>query len=557
MVKKHEDELHPAIPKLIEDLEQHKISRREFLRFATLLGVSAVTAYGLAGLTAPRKAMAAMPKGGTVRISMRVLDVKDPHTWSWVFDSNVGRQLVEYLTKTGHDNVTRPYLLEKWEASDDLKTWDLHVRKGVKWHSGRPFTADDVTWNLKHVLDVATGSSVLGLMKGYMLEEYDTGKKDDKGNPKMSTRLWDANAIEKVNDGLVRLHLKEPQLAVPEHLFHYPLPMLDPEENGELKVGSNGTGPFDLVEHQVGVKSVLKARQDYWGEGPNIDKLEYLDLGDDPSAPLAALSSGQVHGVFEGDVSQLDVYKNIPDVVIHTVTTAQTAVARVKVGIDPFKDARVRKALRLAVDTKQCLAVAHRGLGAAGEHHHVCPVHPDYAKLPFMKRDVAAAKKLLKEAGHPNGISIEIAAQKEPAWELNAVQFMTQQWKEAGIKVKINVMPSTQYWDVWKKVPFGFTRWTHRPLGFMVLSLAYRSGVPWNETDYANPEFDKLLTKAEGTLDIDKRRKIIAEIENIMQEDGPLTQPIWRSVYSAYHKKVKGFKMHPTSYIFGQDLAIG
>ena len=99
MVKKHEDELHTAIPKLIEDLEQHKISRREFLRFATLLGVSAVTAYGLAGLTAPRKAMAAMPKGGTVRISMRVLDVKDPHTWSWVFDSNVGRQLVEYLVR--------------------------------------------------------------------------------------------------------------------------------------------------------------------------------------------------------------------------------------------------------------------------------------------------------------------------------------------------------------------------------------------------------------------------------------------------------------------------
>jgi len=74
MVKRHEDELHPAIPKLIEDLEQHKISRREFLRFATLLGVSAVTAYGLAGLTAPRKAMGAMPKGGTVRISMRVME---------------------------------------------------------------------------------------------------------------------------------------------------------------------------------------------------------------------------------------------------------------------------------------------------------------------------------------------------------------------------------------------------------------------------------------------------------------------------------------------------
>ena len=105
-------------------------------------------------------------------------------------------------------------------------------------------------------------------------------------------------------------------------------------------------------------------------------------------------------------------------------------------------------------------------------------------------------------------------------------------------------------------MPFGMTNWTHRPLGVMVLTLAYRSGAPWNESSYANPEFDALLTKAEGLLDVNKRREVMAEIQKLMQEDGPLVQPIWRSAFTAYDKRVKGFEMHPTAFIFGEQLAI-
>jgi peptide/nickel transport system substrate-binding protein len=105
-------------------------------------------------------------------------------------------------------------------------------------------------------------------------------------------------------------------------------------------------------------------------------------------------------------------------------------------------------------------------------------------------------------------------------------------------------------------VPFGFTEWTHRPLGFMVLALAYRTGVPWNESGYSNKEFDDLLSKAEGTVDVKARSEILGKLETIMQEDGPIVQPLWRSVYAAYDKRVQGFKVHPTLYIFGEELAI-
>ena len=553
---------HALVPTLKRQLAERQIGRREFVRYATLLGMAAPAAYAVASritgepLVSPVAAQGSLPKGGTLRLAMRCQDLKGPHTYSWVESSNSARQVVDYLTVTGVDNITRPGLIEKWEPSPDLKTWTLRVRKSVKWHNGRQFTADDVVWNIKRVLDPKTGSSVLGLMKGFLLEDYETGEKDDKGNPKKSSRLWDANAIQKVDDFTVKLNGKTAQLAVPEQLFHYPFLILDPAENGEFKVGSNGTGAFTLVENEVGRRQVLKARkQPYWGGGPYLDQLEFIDLGDDPAASVAALASKQVDGLYGADIVQLEALQKIPHVQMYQVTTAYTATARMQ-PVKPFDDKRVRQAMRYAIDSNAVLQIAHRGLGQPGEHHHVSPVHPEYAKLPMPSRDVARAKKLLAEAGYPNGIDTEIVCRPQPAWELLAVQTMVEQWKEAGIRVKINVMPSTQYWEVWTKVPFGFTTWAHRPLGIMSLALAYRSGGSWNESKYSNPEFDKLLTQAEGTLDVSSRREIMARLESILQDDGPIVQPVWRAIFTFHDKRVQGFKPHPTLYIFANQLAI-
>ena len=551
---------HVLIPTLKRQLADRQIDRREFLRYAVLLGVSLPAADAVArrltgeALVAPAAAQTPS-RGGTLRLGMRCQDLKTPHTYSWIESANSARQVLDYLTITGPDNITRPGLIEKWEASPDLKTWTLRVRRGVKWHNGRQFTADDVVWNLKHVLDPKTGSSVLGLMKGFLLEEYDTGDKDDKGNAKKSSRLWDANAVQKVDTYTVRLNGKTPQLAVPEQLFHYPLLIVDPTDNGEFKVGSNGTGAFTLVESEVGRRQILKARKDYWGGGPHLDELHFIDLGDDPAAAVSALASKQVDGLYGADITQLDALSKLPHVQMYQVPTAYTATARVQ-PVKPFDDKRVRQALRYAIDSNAVLQIAHKGLGQAGEHHHVSPVHPEYAKLPPFQRDVAKAKKLLAEAGYPNGIDTEIACKPQPGWELLAVQAMVEQWKEAGIRVKINVMPSTQYWEIWTKTPFGFTTWAHRPLGVMSLALAYRTGVPWNESKYSNPEFDRLLGMAEGTIEVAARREMMAQLEKMLQEDGPIVQPVWRAIFTFMDKRVQGFKVHPSLYIFGHQLGI-
>jgi peptide/nickel transport system substrate-binding protein len=223
----------------------------------------------------------------------------------------------------------------------------------------------------------------------------------------------------------------------------------------------------------------------------------------------------------------------------------------------PFDNKKLRQALQACINQQQVLDLAYRGKGVAGEDHHVSPIHPEYFKLPARKPDIEKAKALLKEAGHPGGIQLAIDCNNDVKWEIDAVQAMVEMWKPAGINVKINVLPGTQYWENWTKTPFGMTTWTHRPLGVMVLNLAYRSGVPWNETKYSNPEFDKALDDAGATLDVNERRKKMERLEKILQDDAIIMQPLWRSVFSAASTKVHNMKQHPTSYYQLNQVWVG
>ena len=486
---------------------------------------------------------------------MRVHEIKDPMATTWVEASNLCRQTNDYLVQTGQDNITRPLLAKSWEVSEDLKTWTFHIDPAAKYRSGKPFLAADAEWNIKRALDPKTGSSVLGLMKSYILTETPTGETKD-GKPVMASSLWDANAIQKVDDHTLRLNLKVAQLAVPEHLFHYPFPMLDPEQNGVYGTSVNGTGAFELVVYEPGRRATLKAIKDHWRGAPYLDTLEFIDLGNDSGALLAALASKQVDGLFEVDISQADAVEALPHIKMYPVATAQTAVARGKMNEKPFDDKRVRMALKLAIDPKKVEAIVFRGRSQPAEHTHVAPAYPDYSPIAAWQQDIPKAKALLAEAGYPNGLDTEISCKNQPAWESAVVTVMAEMWKEAGMRVKVNVMPASSYWDIWMKVPFGFTTWTHRPLAVMTLGLAYRTGGAWNESGYSNPEFDKLLAEAEATLDVDKRRVIMGKIEQIMLEDGPIVQPVWRAAMTGYDKKVQGFRMHPSQYIFGDQLAV-
>ena len=160
------------------------------------------------------------------------------------------RQVCEYLTFTGANNITLPWLLDKWEASDDVKTWTLYLRKGIKFNNGeelQPMMSSSTSeWFNPNV-----GSSMLGMM----------------------SYLQPTN-IEKVDDYTIKLHLDSGQIAVPDNLFHYPAQIMHRNFEGDFVKQPMGTGPFTLKEYAESERCVLKRRPDYYaGQGRAIAAL--------------------------------------------------------------------------------------------------------------------------------------------------------------------------------------------------------------------------------------------------------------------------------------------
>ena len=302
-----------------------------------------------------------------------------------------------------------------------------------------------------------------------------------------------------------------------------------------------GTGAFTLTEFSVGEKCVLERRKDpYWGGEVYLDRITYIDHGDDPATAIAALASGQADAHMRTSVEQLDTFKNLPGMKVYEAVTAQTGVARMRVSEKPFDNKLLRQAIQACVDADRMLQIAYRDLGVPGEDHHVSPVHPEYAKMPKQKQDYALAKKLLADAGYAGGIDLKIDCVATPPWEQNTVKTLAEMLKPAGIRLAINIMPGGTYWDRWMSTPFGFTSWTHRALGVQVLNLAYRTGVAWNETAFSNPEFDRLLDEAGTKLDANDRRPVMAKLQKILQDDAVISQDFWRSVFTTATQRVQG-----------------
>jgi len=544
--------LHPKVREARNLMDGGRMDRREFVRIAALLGVSATAAYSMAGIKPAFAQQADLPfpqvddnatEGGILRVAMQVQKMEDPATYSWVEMSNQTRHMLEHLTFTTPDNVTQPMLAESWEASDDLKTWTFKLRKGIMWHNGDEFTADDVIFNMTRWMDPDVGSSNIGLSTFASMVEEKDGKKE-----------MVAGALEKVDDYTVRLNLSKPVLSVPEDLYNYPTAIVHRSFKPPLSDNPIGTGAYTLTNLKVGERCELKKVTEttdgkpfeYWGGKVYLDEIHYYNFDEDNQ--LTAFASGDVDAIYEFGIEQFELAEALDGDIIEA-RTAQTLCCRMQVTQKPFDDIKVRQAVVAACDNTVYRDLVFQGRGDVGENHHVSPIHPEYYELPPLKRDVEKAKQLLSEAGYPDGIELTIdVGNTDGPWHQTVCEIMRDQMKDAGIKLNINVMPPSKYWEVWDKTPFGATAWTHRPLGTMVLSLGYRTGVPWNETAFASEEFDNALNDAEATLETESRREKMKKVEQILQDAAVMIQPVWRPVFTITAKKVVGYPPHPTQY---------
>ena len=542
-------------------LEQHQLDRRQFVRLATLFGLSSASAYALAGLAEPANAQvnADLPfppadpnarQGGVLKIGMGVQKLEDPALFSWGEMANQARHVLDYVAMSGSDNITRPMLASGWRPSDDLKVWEISLRDGVTWHNGDALTAEDVAWNIRRWTDSALGSANVGLST-FAAMVGETGEKDADGN---AVRQLIDGSLEVVDPLTLRLNLQKPVLSVPEDFSNYACAIVHPSFTAPWSDNPIGTGAFTLKDLVVGERCILervKAQSDgkpfdYWGGDVFLDEIHYYNFSVENQ--LSALAGGDVDAIFEFGPEQMPLAKSLSGKIL-PARTAYCLVCRMQTDVAPFDDVRVRNAVQLAIDNAAISEIVFASDADTGEDHHVSPIHPEYFQLPAVKRDVEQAVALLRAAGYPDGIELTIdVGNTDGVWQQTVCEAMRDQLADAGIKLNINIMPATKFWEIWKETPFGATSWAHRPLGTMALSQAYRSGVPWNESHFSNPDFDAALDEAEATFAPEKRRQKMEVVQRLLQESGAIVQPLWRPIYTMTTERVHDFPAHPSKF---------
>ncbi len=511
-----------------------RLSRREALRRASLLGLSATALAGMVSGTSTNTA-AALParqdgepvRGGTVRVGI-------PGSAA-TFDPNVAiileaiwpcELLYSSLVRINAEMGVEPDLALSWESNEAADEWTFQLREGVKWHDGEDFSSEDVVATVERILDPELASAFRANI--LMIEEMETPSPTE-----------------------IIFRLSAPYAEFPELLGNYQARITPAGRSENLATDPIGTGPYVLAEHVPGERTVLRRFDDYFDtEGQGfLDEIQYLAIPEE-ATKAAALTSGGIELANEFLPTTLPTIEGAPGITTAEIITGGHQPIVMDVTEEPFGDVRVRTALKLCAERDGFLAVVLQGHGETAADQCVPSIDPMYGNIPIPAQDITRAQELLAEAGYADGLDLTLhTSTGRPGMQESALTFKDMA-AAAGIRIEIVSHPIDNFWaDIWKKTPFFTTNWTSRPTAEQMMSLIYLCDSPGTESKWCNEEFDALMTEARATVDEDARRAILTQAQQILADDGPVVIPYFRSYITGYTSRLQGFSPHPLRWL--------
>jgi len=460
-------------------------------------------------------AMAAPKRGGKLRLGLNganTSDSWDGRTQSDAFMINISQGAVfNCLTEVMADGELAGELAESWSATADAKTWTFKLRKGVTFHNGKAFGADDVIASLN--LHVAKGAK-------------------SAAKPIVSA----ITEMKKLSDHEIRFTLKSGNADFPFLLSDYHLLMYPAGQIEEAIAKGIGTGPYRVVSFNPGVRFVGKRVASHFRDGAAgwFDEVEVIAIND-ASARMNALMTSLVDAVNRVDFKTLPLMKMNPEINIIEVTGNQQYTFPMLTKTAPFDNVHVRQALKYGVKRQEMVDKILLGHGRVGNDTPIGPANRYMAKdLPQLAYDPDKAKFHLKKAGF-SSLKVNLSA-SDAAFNgaVDAAQLYQASTKPIGIDINVVQEPADGYWsNVWLKKPWCASYWSGRPTADWMFSVEYATGVPWNDSQWDDPRFEKLLLEGRTELDTTKRAAIYHEMQAILSTRGGVIIPMFANYVDA------------------------
>ncbi len=500
---------------LIEQVRQGRIDRRTFLAGASALGLSLPAATTMLG-----SAAAAAPKaGGHFRVAATggsASDTLNPETLIALHAFTVSGALRNNLTEVMPDGSLAGELAESWEATPDAKTWRFKLRKDITFHNGKSLDADDVIGSINLHRGEQTNSAVKALTE----------------------QVVDVRADGK---DVVVMALENPNADWPYLLADFHFAIVPKGAEGMDTDSGQGTGAYVLERFEPGVTAEARKNPNYWKAGRgHFESTEILNIGD-AAARNAALLSGDLEAIGRLDTKTVSRLAQSDDVHLLEVTGTSQVTMLMLTDTPPFDDVNVRLALKYSVDRAEIVQKVLSGHGQIGNDHPIAPVQRFYAAdIPQREYDPDKARFHLKQAGLEN-LKVSLSASDGILdGSLAVAQLFRESAKKAGIDVEIVREPADGYWsNVWNKKPFCVSPWGGRPTADWIFSIQYARDAAWNDTNWDNEQFNKVLVEARGELDEERRREMYRELQLLVNEDGGAIVPAFNNLVDAASTKVQ------------------
>jgi peptide/nickel transport system substrate-binding protein len=468
----------------------------------------------------------------------------DPHALASLYNNRVLSQVFEPLVGRDEDFRPEPRLAVSWVPLDGGKGWRFKLRPNVKFHDGSPFTADDVVFNVaralhklsayKTALPNVTGARKVDALTVDILTSQPTPVLPlQLTNLRLMSKAWcEKNNAEKPQD----YNSKEETFAARNAV---------------------GTGPYKLVRWETDVKTVFAANEGYWGKRGNVTEATFFVVGS-AATRVAAIITGEMDFVIDPAYQDLERLKREPQVKL----TQGGGLGAQFMGFDhkreklthgdaggknPFKDIRVREAIRLAIDTEAIKSKVMRNAAMVGRAIYTSSVDGyDKRFLQPPVHDPARAKALLKEAGYANGFSVELdCSAQQPADAI--CQGIASMLSRVGIRIDYRplpfniLLPKLIAGDTSLYV-IGWTPASAEPEG-VLLPLAHGRSGPgvgeYNFGHYANAQADALIDQGRVEFDPEKRAKLLNEAMALIDADVGFVPLANRDVVWAMRKNVR------------------